>query len=303
MMKVWLNGTISDGSDAKISVLDHGLLYGDGIFEGIRATRGMVVDLNLHLDRLERSAKGIHLSIPARRELADVVMQTLTAHGKAEAYVRLLVTRGPGALGIDTTGCVPNLVCIADEIRLFPEETRARGVNLATSSLRRPPADVLDPCVKSLNYLNNVLAKYEAKQRGADEALLLNARGTIAEASGANIFIRAERRLLTPACSDGALPGITRRRVLRVANTLGLETAEQTLTRYDLMAADEAFLTGTGAGLVPVRSLDGETIGGRGEREPSFLPRLERALLEYVLTHGTPIPGLERSLENREVVA
>jgi branched-chain amino acid aminotransferase len=204
----------------------------------------------------------------------SAVLATARAFGEPEAYVRLVCTRGPGALGVDPGSChAPNLFCIVDHIRLFDERQRTEGLDLVTVSVRRPAADVLDPRVKSLNYLNNVLAKREARLRGADEALVLNARGDIAEASVANLFCVRDAALLTPPATDGALEGITRRTVLELARELAIPAAERTLGRFDLFACEEAFLTGSGAGLVPVRSLDGTRIGGPG----SVFARIRRA--------------------------
>lgn len=284
-MKVWTSEGIVNPQNAKVSVLDHGLLYGDGVFEGIRATRGRVVDLELHLERLHRSARSIWLSVPPFLDLREIVLSTFAANAKPNAYARLVVTRGPGKLGLDPEGCTPTTFCIVDSIQLFSKESQASGLKLATVSQRRPEPDVLDPSVKSLNYLNNILAKLDAKRQGADEALVLNRRGTVAEASGANVFALKGKRLLTPPSSDGALPGLTRQRVLRLAPEVGLEPEQATLTRYDLLAADEVVLTGTGAGLQRVQSLDGVTI----PRPPIPLSaRLEPALNQDIDKHGVP---------------
>jgi branched-chain amino acid aminotransferase len=191
------------------------------------------------------------------------VLETVRAHGAAEAYVRLVVTRGEGQLGVDPTTCAHGRVfCIVDQIRIYPEEKLRRGIELVTASLRRPGPDVLDPRVKSLNYLNSVLAKLEARQRGADEALLLNAAGNVAEASVANVFVVQGGELATPPPTDGALAGITRASVLELAPGLGVRARERSLGRVDLFGAEEVFLTGTGVGIVAVRSLDGRPIGG-----------------------------------------
>ncbi len=286
-MMVMIDGAISSASEAKISVLDHGLLYGDGVFEGIGARGGHVVDLPRHLERLQRSARALHLDIPASTTLADMVIQTLERYGKADGYARLVVTRGAGGLGIDTAHCQPKTFCIAGDIALYDTAAAARGLSLVTVSLRRPDPDVLDPCVKSLNYLNNVLAKHEARTRGGDEALVLNRRGTVAEASGANLWARMGDELVTPPVSDGALPGITRWRVLQLAPELGLRATPRTVTRCELLAADEVFLTGTGAGLVAASQLDGCPLGG-GEGA-SVLPRLRSAFERYARASGTPL--------------
>jgi len=269
-MKIWLDGRVVDPADARISVLDHGLLYGDGVFEGIRIYGRRVFRLGDHLARLAVSARALGLEIPGGDEaLREVVLATgrafLAASGGDEGYVRLIVTRGDGPLGVDPTTCpTPRIVCIADAIRLFPAEKLEQGLDLVTSSVRRPPPDVLDPRVKSLNYLNSVLAKQEARRQGADEALILNQSGQIAEASVANVFAVKQGALATPPATDGALEGITRATVLEIAGSLGLPAAERTLGRVDLLGADEVFLTGTGARIVPVRSLDGRPIGKGG---------------------------------------
>jgi branched-chain amino acid aminotransferase len=277
-MKVWIDGEIKDGADARISVRDHALLYGDGVFEGIRVCNGRPFRLQAHLARLAYGARALHLRIPfAAVQLREIVASTLAALGLDDAYMRLIVTRGDGPLGVDPTLCdQPRVLCLADRIQLYGDEQRKRGLSLITSSLRRPAADVLDPRIKSLNYLNNVLAKAEARRRGADEALLLNAQGQIAEASVANVFVVRNAALLTPPTTDGALDGITRSTVLELAARLGIPSEIRSLGRIDVFAADEVFLTGTGAGLVRVGSLDGETIG-----QPELAPitaRLSEAL-------------------------
>lgn len=262
-MKVWLDGRVVDAADARVPVTDHGLLYGDGVFEGIRAFGRRVFRLADHLARLRVSAAAIGMALPLDEAgLRDVVLATLRALGRDDAYVRLVVTRGEGALGVDPSSCPrPRAFCIAAEAAIFPAEKLAAGLDLVTVSWRRPGLDVIDPRVKSLNYLNNALAKQEARQRGADEALLLNAAGAIAEASVANVFVLHGRTLATPPPTDGCLEGITRRTVLELAPGLGLAAGERSLSRTDLLGADEVFLTGTGAGIVPVRSLDGRPLG------------------------------------------
>lgn len=285
-MKIWLDGRVVDPENATISVLDHGLLYGDGVFEGMRVIAGRLVDLELHFARLELSARAIYLTLPVgRSELAQLVCATVTEHGQTDAYVRLVVTRGVGRLGIDTASCAaPRVVCMVDTIDLYGPGAH-HGVRLVTASRRRPDPDVLDPRVKSLNYLNNVLNKHEAKRRGGDEALVLNRRGQVAEASAANVFVRQGGKLFTPPGSDGALEGITRRRLLLIAPDLGLEVLERTLTGVDLLAADEVFLTGSGAGIVPVVALDGVPIGAQDE---SVVPQLQRETRRYAERCGTP---------------
>jgi branched-chain amino acid aminotransferase len=262
-VKVWIDGNVVEGSEAKIGVTDHGLLYGDGVFEGIRIAARRVFRLDAHLARLARSARALALDVPGGLAHArQVVLDTARAFGAEQAYVRLIVTRGEGPLGVDPTTCAtPRLVCIVDRLAVYPRELVDRGLDLITSSLRRPTPDVLDPNVKSLNYLNNALARLEARQRGADDALLLNAAGAVAEAAVANVFALHGDRLSTPPTTDGALEGITRGTVIEAAPALGLRVEERTLGRTDLLGADEVFLTGSGAGVAPVRSLDGRPIG------------------------------------------
>jgi len=287
-MKVWMDGRVVDGSEARIPVLDHGLLYGDGVFEGIRVYGRRVFRLEAHLQRFLAGAKALGLALPeGAAAVREIVLETARAFGADEAYVRLIATRGDGPLGIDPTQCPePRLICIVDRIAVFPEHKRSAGIDLLTSSWRRPPADVLDPRVKSLNYLNNVMAKLEAKQRGADEALLLNAAGSIAETSVANIFAVRDGDLFTPPPTDGALEGITRATVLELAASLAIPARERSLGRFDLFAANEVFLTGSGAGLVPVRSLDGRSIGAAGPG-PVY-EKIWSAFLESAPGRGTP---------------
>jgi len=245
-------------------VVDHGLLYGDGVFEGMRAHGGVVFSLERHLARLTRGARALHLELPGGLPgIRDAILRTLDADGGGDRYLRLLVTRGDGPLGLDPTRCSrPRVVCIVDTIALYSDEKRAAGLSLVTSSFRRPSPDVLDPRIKSLNYLNNVQAKGEAVRQGADDALMLNARGHVAEASVANIFVVRDGVLLTPPITDGCLEGVTRATVLECAAELGVPSAERTLGRMDVFGAAEVFLTGTGAGIVRVSRLDGERVGG-----------------------------------------
>ena len=288
-MKVWIDGRVVDGGEARIPVTDHGLLYGDGIFEGMRVFSSRVFRLDAHMARLATGARAISLELPGGTQaMREIVLETARAYGAPDAYVRLIVTRGEGALGVDPTTCPhPRVLCIADAIRIYSEEKLRLGVDLVTSSLRRPAADALDPRVKSLNYLNNALAKLEARRRGADEALLLNAAGMVAEASVANIFALRGGELLTPPGTDGALEGITRATLMELAGGLGVPARERTLGRFDLFAADEVFLTGSGAGIVPVRSLDAQTIGS-GAPGPIFT-KLKTAFADATVSLGTPL--------------
>jgi branched-chain amino acid aminotransferase len=294
-VKVWIDGRVVEGPEARVPVCDHGFLYGDGVFEGLRVYARRIFRLERHLRRLEAGAKAIALEIPGGTEaLRRIVLATARAFGADEAYVRLVVSRGEGALGVDPTTCPePRVVCIVDRIRLWPDEVRRRGLALATSSLRRPPADVLDPRVKSLNYLNNALAKLEAHRAGADEALLLNGAGLVAEASVANVFAVRDGRIATPPATDGALEGMTRGAILELAERAGIPAAERSLGRFDLLAADEVFLTGSGAGIVAVGSLDGARIGEKplpGPVTQRLAADFERLVREDGEA-GTPIDG------------
>ena len=285
-MKVWIDGQVVEEREARIPVTDHGLLYGDGVFEGLRVYARRVFRLGDHMRRFEAGARAIGLALPGGIAFAHkVVLETARAYGQDEAYMRLVVTRGSGELGVDPTRCSePRLFCIADKIRLYPPEKLERGISLVTASLRRPALDALDPRIKSLNYLNSVLAKREARLRDADEALILNARGEVAEASVANVFVVRGGTLLTPPPNDGALEGVTRRSVLELAAELGIPSREQTLSRFDLFSADEVFLSGTGARIVAVASFDDEPIGpaDRETRGP-LTARIDRAFADFVL--------------------
>jgi len=282
-MKVWIDGRIVEGADARIPVTDHGLLYGDGVFEGIRVYGGRVVRLDAHLRRMYASARLLGLAIP--EGLHEIVLDTLRAFGAENAYVRLIVTRGEGPLGVDPTRCgPPRTICIVDELQIYAPEKAARGLDLVTVSMRQPASDALDPRVKSLNYLNSVLAKLEARRRDADEALILNAAGNVAEAAVANVFCVRGGLLLTPPATDGALEGITRDSVLRLAGELGIPAREQTLGRYDLLSGEEVFLTGSGVGIAPVRSLDGEVISS--EVPGPLTAKLRAAFLDLVHSEG-----------------
>lgn len=289
-MKVWIGGTIVGGADAKISVLDHGLLYGDGVFEGIRIYGARVVRLDDHMRRLQTGASAIGLEIPGGVDaVREIVLDTARAYGESEAYVRLIVTRGQGALGVDPTSCKdPQIICIATSIALYPADKLERGIDMVTVSLRRPGPDVLDPAVKSLNYLNSVLAKREARLRGADEGLILNRAGHVAEASVANVFVARDGVLKSPPVTDGALPGLTRASVIEIATGLGVTCREETLGRYDLLAADEVFLTGSGARIVPVATLDQQSIGSPGPAGRPLTTRLIEEFPRFAESRGTP---------------
>ncbi len=287
-MRVSIDGHLVSGSEARIPVTDHGLLYGDGVFEGIRIAGRRLFRLDDHLARLRTGAAAIGLELPGGVDaIAKIAVETARAHDRDEAYVRLIVTRGDGELGVDPTTCpTPRVICIVDDIRLWPAERLREGLDLVTSAWRRPPPDVLDPRVKSLNYLNSVLAKREARLRGADEALLLNAAGRVAEAAVANVFAVANGVLETPPPTEGALAGITRATLLEIAPALGLAVRERPLGRFDLLAADEVLLSGSGAGVVPVARIDDAPIGQPGVHP--WTDRLRDAFFEVARTRGTP---------------
>lgn len=260
----WLNGELMPAEQAFIPVNDHGLLYGDGVFEGIRFYRRRAFRLQRHLQRLALSARAIALEIPLSvDELTAVIERLIEAFADDDGYIRLMVTRGTGPLGLNPKSCTqPNVIAIADQLTMMAIDERQAGARLIVSSVRRLPANGLDPRIKSLNYLNHILAKIEANHAGADEAILLNGQGRVAEGSADNIFIVRNGRLLTPPCSEGVLEGITRELVLELAQADGIETSEQPLGVYDLYAADECFLTGTGAELIPVASIDCRSMPG-----------------------------------------
>jgi len=262
-MKIYVDGKFCDEKNAKVSVFDHGLLYGDGIFEGLRAYHGRVFRLKEHIDRLFYSAKAILLTIPmSHADLMKAVLETCRRNRLREGYIRLVVTRGVGTLGLNPNRCKnPSVIIIADKIQLYPEEYYKRGLDIITVPTTRNLHSALNPAIKSLNYLNNILAKIEATNGGCEEAVMLNAQGFVAECTGDNLFIVKEGKLLTPPLSAGALYGITRQTVMDLAGQAGVAVSEPNLTRYDLFNADECFLTGTGAEIVPVVKIDGRVIG------------------------------------------
>ena len=263
-MKVFIDGKYYDGRAAKISVFDHGLLYGDGVFEGIRAYHGRVFKLREHIDRLFCSAKAILLNIPmSHAHLMHAVVEACRKNKIHDGYIRLVVTRGVGTLGLNPNRCKnPSVIIIADKIQLYPPAFYQKGMEIVTVPTTRNLHSALNPAIKSLNYLNNILAKIEANNAGCEEAVMLNAEGFVAECTGDNLFIVKKGELLTPPLSAGALYGITRQTVMELAEEAGLKVAEPNLTRYDLFCADECFLTGTGAEIVPVVKIDGRIIGG-----------------------------------------
>lgn len=262
-MKVYINGDFFDKEDAKVSVFDHGFLYGDGIFEGIRLYEGNVFRLDEHLERLEYSAKAILLDLPwSREDIAKAVCESCRQNELHNGYIRLVVTRGVGSLGLSPKNCTqPQLIIIADKIQLYPPEFYEKGLKVITSSTRRMNPAALPPMLKSLNYLNNILAKIDAVNLGYQEAIMLNDQGYVAEATGDNVFIIHKGTLITPPSASGALVGITRQVVIDIASELGIEFAERNLTRYDLWIADELFMTGTAAEVIPVTEVDFRKIG------------------------------------------
>jgi branched-chain amino acid aminotransferase len=262
-MKIYVDGKFCSERDAKVSVFDHGLLYGDGVFEGIRAYNGRVFKLKEHIDRLYYSAKAILLEIPlTHAELMQATVETIRVNKLRDCYVRLIVTRGIGTLGLNPRSCKkPSVIIIAGKIQVYPAELYARGMDIVTVPTVRNLHSAVNPAIKSLNYLNNILAKIEANNAGVEEAVMLNAEGFVSECTADNLFIVKNGELFTPPNSAGALYGITRGTVLELAEQLGVKISEPNLTRYDLFNADECFLTGTGAEIMPVIKIDGRIIG------------------------------------------
>jgi branched-chain amino acid aminotransferase len=288
-MKIYLDGKFVEQADAKISVFDHGLLYGDGVFEGIRLYQGNVFRLDEHLERLEMSAKAIMLDLPwSRKEISDATCETCRQNNLADGYIRLVVTRGVGDLGLSPWLCPkPSIFIIAAKIALYPAEHYTSGLSICTVPTRRINPAALPPTVKSLNYLNNILAKIEAKQSGCLEAIMLNDQGYVAECTGDNLFIIRKGEILTPSASQGALKGITRDAIFDIAAEIGVPMREANLTRYDVWCADECFLTGTAAEVIPVVKLDGRVIGSG--KPGGITARVLEAFRRRVLVEGTRI--------------
>ena len=286
---IYLDGQFVRPEEAKISVFDHGLLYGDGVFEGIRAYNGRVFRLDQHLDRLYCSAQAINLRIPlGKGELREKVVETVRRNGLRDAYVRLVVTRGKGDLGLDPLKCpVPTVFIIAGGIQIYPPELYEKGLRVVTLATRRNVVDALSPRIKSLNYLNNILGKLEANQANVEEGLMLTREGYVSEGTSDNVFIVREGALATPDLHLGVLAGITRGAVLEIARAEGIPAEETTLTLFDVYNADECFLTGTAAELVPVVEVDGRTIG-EGTPGP-MTRRLLQRFRELTRNEGVPI--------------
>ncbi len=263
-MKIYIDGKYYDKNKAKISIFDHGLLYGDGVFEGIRAYNGRVFRLREHLKRLLYSARAITLSFPMSMEkMENEVLKILKLNKLSDAYIRLIITRGVGDLGLDPRKCPrPSVIIIADKITLYPPEIYTKGMELITVSTKRNIPEALNPCIKSLNYLNNIMAKIESNRAGVPEAIMLNKDGYVAECTGENIFIVSNNTLVTPPCWAGALDGITRGVVMELARKkLKIEAVERNFTPYNIHTADEVFLTGSAAEVVPVNKVDSRLIG------------------------------------------
>jgi branched-chain amino acid aminotransferase len=287
---VYIDGKYYPSSEAKISVFDHGFLYGDGVFEGIRAYDGIVFKLKEHIDRLYYSAHAIMLDIPLTKdEMIKAVLETLRVNNLRDAYIRLVVTRGVGDLGLDPRKCSkPSIIIIATPtLKLYNEEKRRKGISMIVSWIRRDPVDATSHEIKSLNYLNSILAKIEANNAGADEALILDVNGYICEATGENIFIVKDGKLYTPPRSSGALPGITASVIKKIAAKLGYEVIERNLTVTELYSADEAFLTGTGAEIMPIREVNKRRIG-----QGRMGPITERILEEFMKIVRDPNEGI-----------
>jgi len=290
-MKIYVDGKYYDQQNAKVSVFDHGLLYGDGIFEGIRAYNGRVFKLKEHIDRLFYSAKAILLNIPMPHgDIMRAVIETCRRNKIHDGYIRLLVTRGVGSLGLNPYKCKrPSVIVIADKIQLYPPEYYERGLDIITVPTTRNLHSALNPAIKSLNYLNNVLAKIEAINGGCEEAIMLNSEGYVSECTGDNIFIVKGGQMFTPPLSAGALYGITRSVVMEMAREASINVSEPNLTRYDLFNADECFLTGTGAELIPVVKIDGRVVGtGKPGSATKSLVKRYHALTQV---SGEPIYG------------
>ena len=286
---IYLNGELVPKEQATVSVFDHGFLYGDGVFEGIRAYAGIVFKLDEHIDRLYRSAHTIMLDISiSREEMCTAILKTLRANKLRDAYIRVVVSRGAGDLGLDPRKCPESTtIIITDGISLYPQEMYENGLDLITLNTRRNSAQSLDPNIKSLNYLNNILGKIECIRAGVHEGLMLNAQGHVAEATGDNVFLIRKGEVYTPPASAGILEGITRNAVIDVARSGGLKVHESLFNLYDVYNSDECFLTGTAAEVMPVVTVDGRSIGSG--RPGPITQRLERGFREVACRDGVLI--------------
>jgi len=288
-LKIYIDGNFHDQAEAKISVFDHGLLYGDGVFEGIRFYNDRVFRLEEHIDRLWDSARAIALDMPmSKSELVAAILETIRQNDLHDGYVRLIVTRGVGSLGLSPDTCRrPSIIIIAATIALYPEELYHKGLTMVTCSTRRTPPAALSPRVKSLNYLSNILGKLEAQNAGAGEGLMLNEQGYVSECTGDNIFIVKKGEISTPHLSSGILAGVTRTVVFELAEKLSIRAVERELIRHDIYTADECFLTGTAAEVIPAVQLDRRLIG-HGQPGPITLQLIE-SFRELTRATGTPI--------------
>jgi branched-chain amino acid aminotransferase len=288
-LKIYIDGTLYEQSEAKISVFDHGVLYGDGVFEGIRFYQDRVFRLDEHMDRLWDSAKAISLDIPlSRAAMIEATLETIRHNDLHDGYIRLLITRGVGSLGLSPDSCRrPSVIIIAATIALYPESLYEKGLTLATCSVRRIPPAALSPRIKSLNYLNNILAKIEAQQADAAEGVMLNEQGYVAECTGDNLFVIKNGRISTPPINAGILAGVTRSVVFELADKNGIPIKEEDLTRYDILVADECFLTGTAAEVIAAVQLDRRPIGN-GQPGPITLKLVEE-FRRLTRSTGTPI--------------
>jgi branched-chain amino acid aminotransferase len=288
-LKIYIDGTLYEQSEAKISVFDHGVLYGDGVFEGIRFYQDRVFRLDEHMDRLWDSAKAIALDIPlSRTALVDATLETIRQNDLHDGYIRLLVTRGVGSLGLSPDSCRrPSIIIIAATIALYPDSLYEKGLTLATCSVRRIPPAALSPRIKSLNYLNNILAKIEAQQAGAAEGVMLNEQGYVAECTGDNLFVVKNGVISTPPVNAGILAGVTRAVVFELAKKNGIPIKEEDLTRYDILVADECFLTGTAAEVIAAVQMDRRPIGNG--RPGSITLKLVEEFRGLTRSTGTPI--------------
>jgi len=288
-MQIYLDGEWHSRETARVSVFDHGLLYGDGIFEGIRVYNRRIFRLDAHLDRLYMSARALALTIPMpQAEMTEVVRETVRRNQREDAYIRLIVTRGAGELGIDPASCPkPSVIVIVNDVRVYERSLYSKGIKVVTSATRQVSHESVDPRIKSLNYLKNILAKLDARTAGCEEAIMLNQEGFIAECTADNLFVVRGGRLMTPSPQDGALEGITRGAVLELAGEAGIPAGEARLTRFDLYNADECFVTGTGAELMRVREADGRPIGN-GQPGP-ITQKLTEVFHALVRNEGDPL--------------
>jgi branched-chain amino acid aminotransferase len=290
-VQVYIDGEYYPKSQAKVSVYDHGLLYGDGVFEGIRAYNGIVFKLNEHIDRLYRSAHALRLTIPlTKEEMTKIVLETLRKNNLRDAYIRLIVTRGIGDLGLDPRKCPkPTVIIITDTISIMSSEAKEKGITTMIAWVRRNSVDSTTHEIKSLNYLNSVIAKMEATANGVDEAICLDRNGFISEGVGENLFIVKDGKIITPPSSTGALAGITAKFTINLAKRLGYEVAETNLTPFQLFTADEAFFTGTAAEVVPIREVNKRQIGSAspGPITKKLMAAFQKAIVDPV--EGVPI--------------